>query len=69
MCMLLWGTLTMLLAACKSASSLYATRFFLGIFEAVRTGVVLLIMSVFPRIFVDHGVTVFNLVIAHAIIH
>lgn len=25
----------MLLAACKTAASLYATRFFLGIFEAV----------------------------------
>lgn len=34
-CMFVWGTLTMLLAACKTAASLYATRFFLGIFEAV----------------------------------
>jgi hypothetical protein len=33
--MFVWGTLTMLLAACKTAASLYATRFFLGIFEAV----------------------------------
>ncbi|KAF9331062.1 hypothetical protein BG006_006069 [Podila minutissima] len=34
LCMFVWGGLTMLLAACSSAASLYATRFFLGIFEA-----------------------------------
>lgn len=32
--MFIWGTLTMLLAACNTAASLYATRFLLGIFEA-----------------------------------
>ncbi|KAF9124957.1 hypothetical protein BGW39_007765 [Mortierella sp. 14UC] len=38
-CMFVWGTLTMLLAASKTAASLYATRFFLGIFEAaLRNG-------------------------------
>jgi len=47
MCMLLWGTLTMLLAACKSASSLYATRFFLGIFEAALFPGAVFVISLF----------------------
>ncbi|KAG0257248.1 hypothetical protein DFQ27_005211 [Actinomortierella ambigua] len=32
--MLVWGGITMLLAACKNAAGLFATRFFLGLFEA-----------------------------------
>ncbi|KAG0244081.1 hypothetical protein BGW41_000509 [Actinomortierella wolfii] len=32
--MLVWGGITMLLSVCKNAAGLYATRFFLGLFEA-----------------------------------
>ncbi|KAF9081307.1 hypothetical protein BGX23_001031 [Mortierella sp. AD031] len=46
-CMFIWGTLTMLLAACKTAASLYATRFFLGIFEAALFPGAVFVISLF----------------------
>ncbi|KAF8929179.1 hypothetical protein BGZ47_001232 [Haplosporangium gracile] len=46
-CMFVWGTLTMLLAACKTATSLYATRFFLGIFEAALFPGAVFVISLF----------------------
>ncbi|KAK3845987.1 MAG: major facilitator superfamily domain-containing protein [Linnemannia gamsii] len=46
-CMFVWGTLTMLLAACKTAASLYATRFFLGIFEAALFPGAVFVISLF----------------------
>ncbi|KAF9137234.1 hypothetical protein BGX30_010435 [Mortierella sp. GBA39] len=46
-CMFVWGILTMLLAACKTAASLYATRFFLGIFEAALFPGAVFVISLF----------------------
>ncbi|KAF9922491.1 hypothetical protein FBU30_007357 [Linnemannia zychae] len=46
-CMFIWGTLTMLLAACKNAASLYATRFLLGIFEAALFPGAVFVISLF----------------------